>query len=355
MKISHRKLTWGAGIVLLLVGVSCSLFTLPSITVSVNNPTPDIPPTDLAAPTMPPPTSDQPKATSQPQTTQPPAETAPPVETTAPIQTQPSAGTTECVTDLCIIPAPFPFGRPIPPPHQMSIDHSYRFGSDEHGKRDTHYGVEFLNSAGTPVVAAADGVVVVAGDDKKVKYSQFYNYYGNLVVLQHEVAGISEPMYTLYAHLSKIDVGVGDTVKKGEKIGEVGSTGGATGSHLHFEVRYGENDYRATRNPELWLEPLPDNQGQMPGALAGKILNVNGKPVFVNNVVIESLSSPNKYYLNTYTDFKLDDQPPWHESFAIGGLPPGEYKVSFIRNGFRQRRLQIEPGKLTVVTFQLDN
>lgn len=356
MKISHRKLAWGAGIILLFVGMNCSLFTFtpPSITISINDPTGVAAPTEPAAPTLPS-AQDQPTATTQPQATHPPAITQPPTGTAPPVQSQPTAGIAECFADLCVLPGHFPFGRPIPPPHQMNIDHSYRFGSDEHGKRDTHYGVEFLNSAGTPVVAAANGVVVVAGDDKKVKYSQFYNYYGNLIVLQHEIAGIPEPVYTLYAHLSKIDVRVGDSVEMGEKIGEVGSTGGATGSHLHFEVRYGENDYRSARNPELWLEPLHDENGQLSGALAGKIYNVNGKPIFVNNVVIESLSSPNKYYLNTYTDFKLDDQPPWYESFGIGSLPPGEYKISFIRGSIHQRLLQVEPGQLTVVTFQLDH
>ena len=64
-------------------------------------------------------------------------------------------------------------------------------------------------------------------------------------------------MYTLYAHLSKVDVQAGDEVKAGDLIGKVGQSGVATGSYLHFEVRKGGDgtDYFSTQNPELWLAP----------------------------------------------------------------------------------------------------
>ena len=73
----------------------------------------------------------------------------------------------------------------------------------------------------------------MAALDGKVK-STFYerNGYGNVVILEHE-GGVE----TRYAHMSKIGVKTGDTVKKGDIVGEVGSTGRSTGPHLHFEVR----------------------------------------------------------------------------------------------------------------------
>jgi murein DD-endopeptidase MepM/ murein hydrolase activator NlpD len=76
------------------------------------------------------------------------------------------------------------------------------------------------------------GANVVAADDGEVIYAGYYGGYGNTIIVDHG-GGIS----TLYAHLSKILVGEGQSVKRGERIGLVGSTGISTGPHLHFEVR----------------------------------------------------------------------------------------------------------------------
>lgn len=87
-----------------------------------------------------------------------------------------------------------------------------------------HNGLDIAGNIGDPVMAVLDG---------KVK-STFYERdgYGNVVILEHE-GGIE----TRYAHMSKIGVKIGDTIKKGDIVGEVGSTGRSTGPHLHFEVR----------------------------------------------------------------------------------------------------------------------
>jgi hypothetical protein len=181
--------------------------------------------------------------------------------------------------------------------------------------------------------------------------------YGNLVVLQHAVPGFEVPVYTLYAHLSQVDVQVGDSVETGQVLGEVGATGAAIGSHLHFEVRLGENIYAASRNPELWLQPRSDGAGRQMGALAGRILDAQGEPLKVTNIVIESLSGsgavPDRYYLNTYSETRLVGLDPWQEGFAIGDLPAGEYQVSFIQGGMQQRLVEVRSGELTLVTFRL--
>lgn len=91
------------------------------------------------------------------------------------------------------------------------------------GMRAFHEGMDFMAEVGTPAHAAAGGVVA---------YSDFHSQYGNMVEIDH-----GNGLVTRYAHLSKRLVKVGDVVMSGGLIGDVGSTGRATGPHLHFEVR----------------------------------------------------------------------------------------------------------------------
>jgi murein DD-endopeptidase MepM/ murein hydrolase activator NlpD len=86
-----------------------------------------------------------------------------------------------------------------------------------------HNGVDFAAPTGTPVRAVGDGVVEFAGQQSG---------YGNIVQIKH-----SKDRATVYAHLSRIDVAVGQRVDQGQYIGAVGSTGWATGPHLHFEFK----------------------------------------------------------------------------------------------------------------------
>jgi len=92
------------------------------------------------------------------------------------------------------------------------------------GQQAFHEGVDFIAEAGTPIAAAAAGVVV---------YSDYHPQYGNMIEIDH-----GNDLISRYAHCSKRLVKVGDVVLRGAKIAEVGSTGRATGSHLHFEVRH---------------------------------------------------------------------------------------------------------------------
>ncbi len=91
------------------------------------------------------------------------------------------------------------------------------------GARSKHEGLDFAVDAGTPIVAAADGVVLSADSHPD---------YGNVVDIDH-----GDGLTSRYAHMSRIDVKPGMLVKRGEIIGAVGSTGRSTGPHLHFEVR----------------------------------------------------------------------------------------------------------------------
>jgi murein DD-endopeptidase MepM/ murein hydrolase activator NlpD len=101
-----------------------------------------------------------------------------------------------CEENLCVSSGSFLLARPIGSTGRNTIDPSYRYGDYRQAAQLTHRGVDFLNSTGTPVLAAADGEVVVAGDDLNIPYGPRKNYYGNLVILGHDIQGYAEPIYT---------------------------------------------------------------------------------------------------------------------------------------------------------------
>ena len=263
-----------------------------------------------------------------------------------------------CEEDVCVSSGTFLLARPIGSTGRNTIDPSYRYGDYRQAAQLTHRGVDFLNSTGTPVLAAADGEVVVASDDLNIPYGPGKNYYGNLIILGHDLPGYSEPIFTLYAHLSEVMVEVGDSVSSGDEIGLVGMSGVVPGSTLHFEVRVGENSYQNVRNPELWLELLSDENDQTLGSLAGRVLDEKGNYQQVPNIVIEQLAGPglpaiDQFYLKTYEKKELLGQSPWNESFALSDLPPGGYQITFMLNGLQQQEVEVESGKLTLVTFEI--
>lgn len=90
------------------------------------------------------------------------------------------------------------------------------------GQSALHTGLDFPADTGTPILAAAGGVVIA---------QEYHAAYGNLVEIDH-----GNNLVTRYAHASKVHVKKGDIVKRGQRIADVGSTGRSTGPHLHFEV-----------------------------------------------------------------------------------------------------------------------
>ena len=104
------------------------------------------------------------------------------------------------------------------------------------GQHAMHEGIDFISDVGTPIFAAAGGVVVA---------SEVHHQYGNMIEIDH-----GNDFITRYAHASRLLVKAGDVVHRGRKIAEVGSTGRSTGPHLHFEVRY----KGAAQNPSRFLQ-----------------------------------------------------------------------------------------------------
>jgi murein DD-endopeptidase MepM/ murein hydrolase activator NlpD len=128
-----------------------------------------------------------------------------------------------------------PFAQPV-------VDDG-RYTSKFGGRRDPingqwamHSGLDYAAPEGTAILATADGVVVEAGSNSG---------YGEMVQIRHEFG-----VETVYAHLNQIRVEVGERVQRGARIGDMGSTGRSTGSHLHYEVRLNG----AALNPMKFIE-----------------------------------------------------------------------------------------------------
>ncbi len=113
-----------------------------------------------------------------------------------------------------------------------------RFVRGLHGAR--HSGVDVAAPVGTPILAAADGVVRIA------MTSGYNTGYGKYVMIDHTYNGIT--FNTVYGHMSRVLVSPGQTVARGEVIGLVGSTGRSTGPHVHFEVNGAINPLGANPN-----------------------------------------------------------------------------------------------------------
>jgi murein DD-endopeptidase MepM/ murein hydrolase activator NlpD len=132
-------------------------------------------------------------------------------------------------------------------PFAMPLKSAFRFTSGFGSRNDPkgagrrmHEGIDMAGSAGSPIFATADGVVVHAG---------WENGYGKLVTIRHDFG-----LETRYGHLSQIHVSKGDRVSRGERIGDMGNTGRSTGTHLHYEVRVSG---RAV-NPMTWIKAARD-------------------------------------------------------------------------------------------------
>lgn len=125
-----------------------------------------------------------------------------------------------------VVPSNIVLDRPVDGGRYSSPFGLRRFFNGQ--ERNPHSGLDIAVPAGTPVKASADGVITIVGD---------YFFNGKTVFIDH-----GQGMISMYCHLSAIDVKKGQTVKRGQVVGKVGSTGRATGPHLHWNVSL--NDVR---------------------------------------------------------------------------------------------------------------
>ncbi|OWU83896.1 peptidase M23 [Oceanicola sp. 22II-s10i] len=132
-----------------------------------------------------------------------------------------------------------PFALPVKSSYRFTSGYGYRRDPKTGGRR-MHEGVDFAGPVGTPLYATGDGVVVHAG---------WQSGYGRLVKIRHEF-GIE----TRYAHMSRVNVKVGQRVSRGERIGDMGASGRVTGPHVHYEVRVGGQPV----NPMIYIKAATD-------------------------------------------------------------------------------------------------
>ena len=143
-------------------------------------------------------------------------------------RTSPVVGAGVPGADVPAYSSPLP-QRAVSVPSRMPLEGAQltsSFGMRSHpvlGGRRKHNGIDLAAPTGTPVYATADGVIGRA---------DWYSSYGLYISISHGAS-----METRYAHLSRLAVTAGESVKKGDLIGYVGSTGRSTGPHLHYEVR----------------------------------------------------------------------------------------------------------------------
>ncbi len=248
------------------------------------------------------------------------------------------------------------FGRPIAAADQPYIDQTYRYGSTMGGSFQQHQGVEFNNPAGTTVLAVEAGTVVHAGYAERNALT---------VAIRHDSV-LTGPagrffVYSVYYHNSALLVRPGQRVARGAPIARVGSTGRSTNDHLHLEIHASPVDSAIaivdpanrfpafTRNPELWIEPLPGT-----GVVAGRVVDAEGRPVpqarIYGLVKPEPQETPFSF-AETYGD-RAHPDPAYDEHFAVGDVPPGEYVLGVDIGGTKVfRRVRVEPGRVTWVEF----
>jgi murein DD-endopeptidase MepM/ murein hydrolase activator NlpD len=243
----------------------------------------------------------------------------------------------------------FYFVRPIAADEVNWPLASYRYGGVFFAPDIVHTGVDIDANAGTPILAAAPGTVIWAGwglfsgDPRNTA-----DPYGQAVVLRHDFGYQGQQLFTVYAHMSHVDVKPGQWVDTGGQLGLVGDTGATTGPHLHFEVRVGTSTFFTTYNPELWLVPP---QGW--GVLVARVMDNLGAPIRRYEITVRNTDIKRTWYINTYGGGPAHPDPYYNENMVLSDLPAGNYTVTIpFDKHIYTLDLQIFPGQVSYFTFR---
>jgi len=238
----------------------------------------------------------------------------------------------------------------------------YTFGSN--GPMDDyriHHGIDMPNPAGQPIRAGGSGTVIFAGNGGSLIDTQnmdLYPSYGNVVVILQDFGFRGQKIYTLYAHMAAILAEQGQHVEAGDIIGLVGGTGDVSGTHVHMEVRIGDNKYFSVYNPLLWIAPYVAH-----GVVAGRVTGSDGSLLEDYTV---TLSRHGRVVQTTTTyigpkkpgqvrDWAVEPDPAWQENFVMGDVPQGEYDISVTIGGQNIRKtITVTAATVNFVTLGLE-
>ncbi len=246
----------------------------------------------------------------------------------------------------------FYFKRPIAANEVNWPLANYRYGgmlSNEGAS--VHTGIDIDAPLHTPILAAGAGTVISAGYGLYGGANDPKDPYGLAVTIRHDFGYQGRLLYTIYAHMDRIDARVGQHVEAGDQLGIVGLTGNTTGPHLHFEVRIESNSFFSTRNPELWLAPP---QGW--GVLVGRMYNTNRSLLTGQEVNVTSKVTGRKWTVVSYANTTINSDDYYQENMALSDLPAGDYEISidYLDHTYLAN-VTIHPGAVTFFTYRGKN
>jgi murein DD-endopeptidase MepM/ murein hydrolase activator NlpD len=217
--------------------------------------------------------------------------------------------------------------KPFPGGGRFLINQGFPFGYDGGGRLLLHNGVDSAEPLGTPVLAVADGTIIVAQDDQRQLFGWRCDWYGHLVILELDETWSGQPIYVLYGHVLEIRVEPGQRVYRGQQLAEVGIGGAAQAAHLHLEVRVGANEFGATRNPALWIDTASR------GVIAGRLLDPLGRPwrgvglSLIGRGPDANSGNTWSYMVDPLQIVNINPDEGLAENFVFTDVKPGEYDV----------------------------
>jgi murein DD-endopeptidase MepM/ murein hydrolase activator NlpD len=246
------------------------------------------------------------------------------------------------------LPSHFIFGRPFKGTTPFWPLNELRYGSGTNfsSRSGIHTGLDYMTDFGAPVYAIGDGEVIWVGFGIESNLGPD-NAYGWAVTIKHDASVFDLTAYSIYAHLNVSSVEIGDRVKEGDKVGEVGLTGNTSTPHLHLEVRLGGTSEFISRNPELYMRPLPGH-----GVLAARLLNTDGSSLYLQEVHLEHLDTHQVWTVTSYASGPVTTDAVYHENLVIGDLPAGQYAIVVYYGGAElHHSVFIRSGEVTFFTL----
>ncbi len=240
----------------------------------------------------------------------------------------------------------FLFTSPIAANETNDPVFDYRYGG-EFFDNVVHTGIDIPAPRGTPILAAGAGTVIWATYGVFQGGYDITDPYGLAVTIQHDFGYQNQALYTIYGHMSEVDVVAGQHVQAGEQLGLVGESGKVTGPHLHFEIRLGKNDFFVTRNPELWLVP-PIGYG----IVAGRVMDTAGRLLYDQPIIITDPQQELNWFAWSYGKTAVNSDSYYQENLVIGNLPAGSYLLRGDFGGVGYKApIQVYPGLVNYFTF----